>query len=340
MHPETDSDNLAAQDDRVDRAVRDLVARHGDTKVLRNEPLSNWTTLRIGGPAAALCRMRTPAEVVEFLNFAREHAISAFCLGGGSNVLVDDRGYCGLVIHLEDEVVRFEAGAARVGAGVPLDYLISRCLTEGRPGLEFASGIPGSVGGALVGNAGCFGREIGEFLLEATVLRADGRTETIGPEAFAFAYRTSRLKGGPDIVLDALIRAEPGPVEQAMRERKERIAERHAKHPITEASAGSYFKNLPPATPESRRRAAGVLLDQCGARGWREGDAAVYDKHANIIVNLGFASCANVLRLAERMRQAVQERFGVSLEPEVRYLARYPSATGFGVDTEAPKPDF
>lgn len=323
MHRQDVPDNRRDLEARTADAVRDLRSSVGDDAVTPEAPLAPLTTFRIGGPASGLARVRTSDDARRFLEFSRRREIDTLCLGGGSNLLVDDNGYCGLILRMENTDLAFEAGTVRAGAGLDFDDLIARCLTEGRPGFAFASGIPGSLGGAVAGNAGCYGHEIGEFVLEATLLRPDGRLETVGPEALDFRYRDTALKGGDSLLLDVLLRAESGDVTAGAAEREERLADRRRKHPTTEPCAGSYFRNLPPAESGGRRRAAGALLDEVGARGWREGDAAVYGKHANIIVNLGRARCSDVLALAERMKAAVRERFGVDLREEVSHLPRY-----------------
>jgi UDP-N-acetylmuramate dehydrogenase len=304
--------------------LRRLVAAH-PAQVVTGVTLRDLTTLRIGGPAAAVCRVRTPDDARRFLEFAARHDLPTIALGGGSNVLAIDDGFRGCVLRLDAGDFTVNGDTVTAGAGLPFDTLVARTLDAGLTGLEFASGIPGSVGGAIVGNAGCFGHEIGEFLVEATVLNADGRLETVGPERFAFGYRRSALQGGGVLVLAVRLRLYRGDPAAAGRERLERLAERRRKHPVVEPCAGSWFRNLPPATPGGRRRAAGELLDAVGAKTMQEGDAVVFPGHANIIINRGAATAAQVRTLVERMREAVRARFGVTLAEEVRTLG----ANGF-----------
>ncbi len=285
---------------------------------LRDVPLRELTTLRVGGPAELVCPARNPDDARRFQAFAAERDLPFFVLGGGSNLLGADEGCRGLVLRVATADFAVAGDTVRAGAGLGFDDLIARTLAAGLTGLEFASGIPGTLGGALVGNAGCYGHEIGEFLVEALILRPDGRLETVGPEAFGFAYRATDLRETGSIVLEAVLRLGRGDLAAAGAERAERIADRRRKHPVDLPSAGSWFRNLPPAEPGGRRRAAGALLEEAGAKAMREGDAAVFPKHANIIVNLGHAGSADVLRLVARMRAAVRERFGVELVEEVR----------------------
>jgi UDP-N-acetylmuramate dehydrogenase len=288
--------------------------------VARAVPLRELTTLRVGGPALGVCRIRTRDDARRFLEFAAANALPAAPLGGGSNVFADDAGFGGLLLRLENEGCEFRGETAVAGAGLSFDALVERSLAAGLVGLEFASGIPGTVGGAVVGNAGCYGHEIAEFLLEATLLRPDGRLETVGADALRFGYRSSALQRGGDVVFEATFRLRRGDAARASEERRERIASRRGKHPVTEPCAGSWFKNLEPAAPGGRRRPAGELLDAVGAKAMRVGDAAVYPKHANIVINAGRATSADVNALVTQMREAVRLRFGVDLVEEVRRL--------------------
>ena len=320
---------------RPDPAPRDVRAALADLaaaypgRVESDVPLRDLTTFRIGGPALGLVRVHTPEEAAEFHAGARDRRLPLVALGGGSNLLVDDRGFCGLVLKMELDTFAVDGEEVVAGAGLDFDDLVARSLAAGLVGLEFASGIPGSLGGAVVGNAGCFGHEIGEYLREITLLRPDGRIETVPPAALDLCYRHSALKGSGDLVLQVRLGLGRGDTGGALRVREGNIALRRAKHPWREPCAGSYFQNLPPDEPGGRRRAAGELLERAGVKGLRVGGAAVYPKHANIIVNTGDATCADVLALADLMKAAVRERFGVELREEVRHLPwRPPAGTG------------
>ena len=290
------------------------------SQVLRSVSLKTLTTLQVGGPAALVCPILNPEQALRFQDLALNRQIPCFILGGGSNVLADDRGFGGLILKVATENLEQTGDTIRAGAGLSFDGLIERTLDLGLTGLEFASGIPGTLGGALVGNAGCYGHEIGEFLVEALLLRPDGRLEKVGPEDFGFRYRETDLRETGTVVLEAVLRLRKGNVEHAAALRRAKINDRHAKHPVDLPSAGSWFRNLPGAEPQERRRAAGALLEKAGAKEMHEGDARVFAKHANMIVNTGNATSSDVLKLAARMKKAVLEKFGIHLVEEVRYL--------------------
>jgi UDP-N-acetylmuramate dehydrogenase len=289
-------------------------------QVQRSVPLETLTTLQVGGPAALVCPIRNPEQALRFQALAQDRQIPFFILGGGSNVLADDDGFRGLILHVNTENLDQSGDTVRAGAGLSFDRLIEQTLDMGLTGLEFASGIPGTLGGALVGNAGCYGHEIGEFLVEALLLRPDGQLETVGPEEFGFRYRETDLRETGTVVLEALLKLQRGDVDQAADLRREKILDRQSKHPVNLPSAGSWFRNLPPDTPGGRRRAAGSLLEKAGAKDMCEGDARVFHKHANMIINDGSATSGDILKLAARMKKSVREKFGVHLVEEVRYL--------------------
>jgi UDP-N-acetylmuramate dehydrogenase len=303
--------------------------------LLTDEPLRHHTTFRIGGPADWFVAARTPAALVAALAAAHELQLPVFLLGGGSNLLVSDEGFRGLVVRNACEKVQFDGTAVFVEGGADYLEFIRQCQAANLAGLAYAAGIPGSVGGALYGNAGCYGQDIGSRVIECTVATLDGaRVETLPAAWFEFAYRDSRLKREPRAILSCLLQLEAGDPAAIQREIDEKLEIRRVKHPQwrEEPTAGSYFKNLPPGfqvpglphSPGTHRVAAGALLDACECRGLRVGDAAVFAKHANILVNLGRASARDMLVLAEMLKARVRDRFGVELEEEVMFLGERP----------------
>jgi len=303
--------------------------------LLTNEPLRQHTTFRIGGPADWFVSARTPDQMAAALRVAHETGVPVFLLGGGSNLLVSDEGFRGIVIHNAIETLEFDGAAVHVGCGHDFLALIRACRERSLAGLEFAAGIPGSVGGALYGNAGCYGKDIGSYTIEVSVATMDGARVETKPAAWCeFGYRDSRLKRDPRVLLTALLRLEHGDGDTIQKEIDEKLEIRRVKHPQwrVEPTAGSYFKNLPPdwrmpgakLSPGTHRVAAGQLLDECDCRGLRVGDAMVFPKHANIIVNAGRATAREVLELAEIMKRRVRAKFGVTLEEEVMFLGEKP----------------
>jgi UDP-N-acetylmuramate dehydrogenase len=304
-------------------------------QLLTDEPLRHHTTFRIGGPADFFLAARTPETLVNALRAAHAIALPVHLLGGGSNLLVSDDGLRGLVVRNACERVEFDGTVAMVEGGADYLEFIQACRDRSLAGLAYAAGIPGSVGGAIVGNAGCYGQDIGSRVIEVRASTPDGaQVETLPARWCEFAYRDSRLKREPRVVLSCLVQLEPGAKGAIQAEIDEKLEIRRVKHPQwrTEPTAGSYFKNLPPGfqvpglphSPGTHRIPAGALLDACDCRGLRVGDAMVFPKHANIVVNAGHASARDVLVLAETMKARVRERFGVELEEEVMFLGARP----------------
>lgn len=299
------------------------------------EPMRHHTTFRVGGPADWFLAARTADQLVTALRTADELAVPCFLLGGGSNLLVSDDGFRGLVLKNAIEDVVFDGSTAQVGCGADYLTFIHRTREQSLAGLAYAAGIPGSVGGAIYGNAGCYGQDIGSRVVECTMATLDGRhVETLPASWFEFAYRDSRLKREPRALLTCVLRLEPGEPAAIAAEIEEKLEIRRTKHPQwrIEPTAGSYFKNLPPGftapglplSPGTQRVPAGALLDVCECRGLRYGDAMVFPKHANILINAGHATAKDVLGLAEIMKARVRARFGVELEEEVMFLGTKP----------------
>jgi UDP-N-acetylmuramate dehydrogenase len=295
--------------------------------LLEREPMRRHTTLQIGGPADLLVECRTRDAVVRTLAASAKYRLPLLVLGGGSNLLCSDEGWRGVVLHLACERMDFEDEECWVEAGADFLEFIRACRERELSALEFAAGVPGSVGGAIYGNAGCYGQAIGEFLIEADVCEMDGSGRRIVPGSFfEFDYRTSRLKRQPLVLLAARIRMRSGSGELIQAEIDARLEERRIKHPAwrTEPTAGSYFKNLPPEHPGEHRVPAGRVLDQCECRGLKVGGAEVFAKHANIIINAGGATAREALTLAEIMRTRARTRFGIELEEEVLFVGPPP----------------
>lgn len=299
------------------------------------EPLRHHTTFRIGGPAEYFIAPESPEDMARAMQAAHALGLPVHLVGGGSNLLVSDAGLAGLTVVNRCAAIEFDGRAAHVGGGA--DYLgfIEVCRDRELAGLAYAAGIPGSVGGAVYGNAGCYGQDIGSRLIEGVIATLDGASVTTQPRSwFEFGYRDSRLKREPHALLSCVIELEPGQRSAIQSEIDEKLEIRRVKHPQWrfEPTAGSYFKNLPPGfqvpglphSPGTHRIPAGALLDACECRGLRVGDAMVFPKHANILVNAGHATARDVLALAEIMKSRVRERFGVELEEEVMFLGERP----------------
>jgi UDP-N-acetylmuramate dehydrogenase len=286
----------------------------------RNVPLAPRTTFQIGGPADRLAEVSDEGAFAELLAAARELRIPCFVLGGGSNLLIDEQGLRGLVVvnHLRRK--RYDGELLHADGGLGFHDIIVDVVAHGLGGLEFAAGIPGTLAGAVWGNAGCYGQAIGDFLVEARWIARDGRLRKVGPEAFGFVYRDSKLKRNGAILVDMTLRLPQGDRARSEQIIRDNVQLRWEKHPHGEPCAGSYFKNVPPPDPTERRIPAGRLLEEVGAKLLHVGGAAVFEKHANIIINRGSATASDVLTLAAEMKRRVRERFGIELEEEVTYI--------------------
>lgn len=284
-------------------------------------PLAFHSTFRIGGPADLFFEAGTADELGRAVRLAADAAFPCYVIGGGSNVLFDDRGFRGLMVRNSAEEVTAEGGRLTASSGTRLGFLLGRAVHLGLTGLEFTAGIPGTVGGAVFGNAGAFGRSVADCLTAVRVMDPGGEAREIelGRDALSFSYRQSRLKSTGEIVLEAFFRAVPGDKAASEALVASYLGQRKVKHPPWgTACAGSYFKN--PTAPDGARIAAGKLLDEAGARGQAVGGAAVYEKHCNFIINKGGATARDVLALADRLKKLVLDHSGMALEPEVIYV--------------------
>jgi UDP-N-acetylmuramate dehydrogenase len=284
-----------------------------------NVPLSAMSSFGIGGPADLFFEARTEGELDTAVSLAVAERYPFYVIGGGNNILFDDSGYRGIIIRNRLEGLVVGEGRLTVLSGTGLPCVLRDALAASLCGLEFLAGIPGTVGGAVYGNAGAYGWSIGEVLETATVLRPGGERKLLSRDELRFGYRDSALKKGGGIVLSASLLCSPGDSRKSEGKIRDILEKRRTKHPpLGTACAGSYFKNSCSAT--GARIAAGQLLEQAGARGLSVGDAAVYEKHCNFIINRGNARSSDVLALAEALKEKVYQTFNVRLEEEVIYL--------------------
>ena len=296
--------------------VGELEALEG-LAVTPGEDLSRHTTLRIGGPADLFVEIGAEDALVRALGLVADRRLPFQLLGLGSNVLIPDEGLPGLVAVLTGDFreVRIEGSRVETGAALPLARLARRCLDHGLVGLEPLSGFPSTVGGAVVMNAGCYGVEIQDVLVEADVVWPGGRAETLATRDLEPGYRSTRLLGSGAIVTRARLQLEVGDPSRAKTRLAELQGRRRSSMPMSRPNAGSVFKN-----PEGDY--AGRLVEECGLKGHRCGGARISLEHANVVVNEGSARASEVLELMATAHRAVRKRFGVDLEPELILVGR------------------
>ena len=290
----------------------------GEDRVLVQEPMSRHTTFRIGGAADLFLVPGSSYDVQEILRICREEAVPWFVLGNGSNLLVSEEGYRGVIIQMYRNLgeITVDGKCIRAQAGALLSGIAAAAREASLTGFEFAGGIPGTLGGAVVMNAGAYGGEIKDVLKEATVLTSEGDILTIPVEKLEMGYRTSVIKTAGYTVLEAVLSLEKGD-QSAIREKMKELSEKRiSKQPLEYPSAGSTFKR-----PEGYF--AGKLIMDAGLRGYRVGGAQVSEKHCGFVINTGNATAQDVRTLMRDVQDKVLKEFGVKLEPEVKFLGEF-----------------
>lgn len=284
----------------------------GDIKI--QEPMKNHTSLRIGGPADFLVIPNNIREARDLLLFCRKEFIPLFVFGGGTNLLVSDKGIRGIALKLEKpfRTIDINGSEVTVGAGFPLPLLANYVGQEGLSGLEFAAGIPGTVGGAAGINAGAYGNCMAEIITGVKVLTWEGEMRVIPADEISFSYRYTSLLEENWIILETRFRLVPGDHDKIKRRTEELLSLRRRNHPI-EPSAGSVFKN-------PLGESAGRLIEMAGCKGLRVGDAQVSLKHANFIVNLGNAQFVDYVKVITAVRKKVFAKCGIWLDPEINLV--------------------
>ncbi len=283
------------------------------SEVKYDEPLSKHTSFQIGGAALAFVEVDSVAELKALVAFRERFNLPVRVIGNGTNVLFSDAGYQGIIAILGSELsqVRFEGTSVTAYTGITLGKLIKQCTQRRLGGLEFTSGIPGTLGGALIMNAGAYGHSLSEVVTDILVMKHDGELLTIPSEQAGFTYRDSNLKQY-FCLIEATLRLKPAAVEEIEIQINRIKNTREGKLPSS-PSAGCVFKNLP-GMP------AGKLIDECGLKGLRIGNAEVSEKHANFIVNTGGATAADVLDLIDKVKRCVKTQRGIDLKLEVKLI--------------------
>lgn len=290
----------------------------GKERVLFEEPMSRHTTFRIGGPAEVFLMPESYGQIQKILKLCQKEKIPFFILGNGSNLLVSDSGYRGVIIQMDRNMgeIRLEGNEIRACAGALLSSIAAAAKKASLTGFEFAGGIPGTLGGAVMMNAGAYGGEMKDVLKEVTVMDAEGDIIVLPADKLGMGYRTSIIKTAGYLVLEAVISLEKGREEEIQAKMKELADRRVEKQPLEFPSAGSTFKR-----PEGYF--AGKLIMDSGLGGYRIGGAQVSEKHCGFVINAGGATAKDVVELMDHIINTVKEKFGVTLEPEVRFLGDF-----------------
>jgi UDP-N-acetylmuramate dehydrogenase len=305
--------------------------------VKKDAALSNYTTFRLGGTCFYLLTCQKPIQLEDTIFHLVTKKIPFIVIGGGSNLVVSDKGVRAVVVrYFTDESFFTQNKTEVIAAGsVKLDALSLFAAERGLAGLNFAAGIYGTVAGAIVGNAGAFGKQVSDVLKSVVVISRNGKKKEIPASSLKFSYRNSILKQTNDVVLEARLALRPCEKASLLKEREEILLLRHERHPDIRAfpCAGSFFRNLKPSSSAEKRQAAGWFLEQVGAKQLRVGGAGVFEKHANIIVRVSEACAAqDVFDLSRKMAAAVKKEFGITLTREVRLVGSLkgkPQAAGF-----------
>lgn len=289
--------------------------------------LRDFTTFRLGGPCRCLIPCETPRQLETAVGALSAAGEKFLLIGGGSNLLVSDDGLDVTILryYSENPAIRHHGDVLEVDAAARLDDLALFAVEHGLDGLVYASGIPGTVGGAIAGNAGAFGQQIGDRMESVLLMEHTGRKRWQNGKNLGFAYRRSRLQDDGEIVVTAVLKLQPGDPAELKKQRNEILDLRRQKHPNwrKQPTAGSFFKNIEPTSAAERRQAAGWFLEQAGVKSMRVGGARIFEKHANIIVTEGECKAQDVVDLSRQMAAAVKAKFGFDLTPEVRMLGRF-----------------
>lgn len=303
--------------------------------IIEHEPLSRYTSFRIGGYARYFVRIKDVSDLPQIVAWIAQRGLSYYVLGGGTNTLVSDEGFSGLVIKIEDRSYHIDGNRVVASAGASYALIAQATSTNGLSGVEWAFGIPGTIGGAVRGNAGAFGGSIGDVCVSIDVIDPDSSAwKTLTKSELGFRYRWSALGAHRFIIARALLELVPQDPAQCRAALEEFSRQKRERQPLGAQCAGSIFKNVetsaldPSFIPAEYENAqlvhAGFLIDTAGLKGTKVGGAMVSEKHANFILNTGGATCADVIQLIAIVKQRVRDRWGIELSEEIRYLGNPP----------------
>lgn len=299
--------------------------------------MSKHTTLRIGGPARFYFDAQTSDDLIRGVEAAKELGLNYYILGGGSNILVADSGFDGLVIHAVNKNLRLQGEKLYVEAGAINAQVVRETVNAGLAGLEWLATIPGTIGGAVYGNAGCFGKSMRDFISKVDVYRG-GAKRRLGLKDCQFGYRDSIFKRNDDIILSAELTLAPGNKSAGLKKIEEFMQKRKESQPLGQACAGSTFKNfkfrdekdidilkqkakdIPEEFIQKKYIPAGWLLDKVGARGMEMGDIKVSDQHANWLINQGKGRAEQFIMLTSKLKMLVRDELGIQLEEEIQLV--------------------
>ena len=305
--------------EKISSAIYEFIRAYvPEEDILPDEPMSRHTTFRVGGEAQCLIRISNVKQLQKLIPYFRQVEVPYFVLGNGSNLLVSDKGYEGVILQIGNKMNTITAEGTRIvaQAGALLSQVARNALENVLTGFEFASGIPGSIGGGVVMNAGAYGGEMKQVVESVLVMDTQGEILELSGDSMEFGYRTSIIKNRPFLVLEVRLKLAQGEMESIAATMEELAIKRREKQPLEYASAGSTFKR-----PEGYF--AGKLIMDAGLRGYSIGGARVSEKHCGFVVNTGKASAADVAEVIREVQERVKDKFGVSLETEVIFLGDF-----------------
>ena len=297
----------------MEKIYNEIIKNIPKERVLKDEPMSKHTSLKIGGPADLFIKANNLEELKYIIKIAKENQIPLTIIGNGTNLLVKDKGIRGVTVKLDMDNISLKDEVVEVESGVKLPVLAKKAYENSLSGLEFASGIPGTIGGAIKMNAGAYGGEFKDIVLETTYLDKCLNIKTISNKEHKFSYRYSIFDNTNDIILSTKLKLNKDKQENIKKKMEENSLKRKEKQPIDFPNAGSTFKRKSEYIPAQ-------IIDKCGLKGYNIGDAYVSEKHAGFIVNKGNATAEEVIKLIEHIKKTIREKYEIELELEIKIL--------------------